>query len=380
MGSSIGGLVGGIAGSFLPVPGVGTALGTAAGSLIGGAIGGGSSATAQGNAAQNMAGATNRAVQSSLFRPVGVTTNFGSSNFQIDPATGQLTSAGYNLSPQLQSIQSGLLNTAQNYNPSQYQQASQGLFDLGRGYLATTPEQAATTYYNQQRQLLAPGREQQLAGIQNQMFQTGRSGLGVGGTSAGYTAGGPGLMQASPEMAAYYNSIAGADANLAAQADKYGMERTQFGLGLMNSAPGLFSAGYSPYATLLNTANTIEGMGQNSMSLGSALGAQQSTAGAQAGRLDLLGTEAMNPYMVKNQSYNPMANILQGTTTMGSGTDLSKAGSQLGDWFGDIIGGGSGMGLVNRSATSSDLMNAIGATSSSPLSTGNAYANEWWMG
>ena len=51
----------------------------------------------------------------------------------------------------------------------------------------------------------------------------------------------------------------------------------------------------------------------------------------------------------------------------------------IGDWFGDMIGGGSGMGLLNRSATSGDFMNAIGATSSGPLSSSNAYANEWWM-
>jgi hypothetical protein len=342
MGSSIGGLVGAVGGSFFGAPTVGAALGSSIGGMIGGGSQSGAAATAQGNAAQNMAGATNRAVQGATFRPVGVTTSFGGSNFEVDPATGQLTSAGYNLSPQLQGIQQGLLNTAAGYNPAQYQNASQGLFNLGQSYLATSPQQAATDYYNQQRQLLAPGREQSLAQVQNQQFQTGRSGLGVGGTSAGYTAGGPGLMQSNPQLAALYNAQAQQDAGLAAQADQYGQQRTQFGLGLMNAAPGLFSAGYSPLSNILGLSNTLEGMGQNSLSLGSALGAQQSTAGAQAGRLGIIGADAGNPYMIKNQSYSPLGTILSAGNTPGAASTnmdaLGQAGGKLGTWFGDLIG------------------------------------------
>lgn len=337
MGSSIGGLVGGIAGSFLPIPGVGTALGSAAGSLLGNALGGGSAATAQGNAAQSISGAGQQASNAAMFRPVGVTTNFGGSNFQIDPATGQLTSAGYNLSPQLQSIQNNLLGTAAGYDPTQYRNASQSLFNLGQGYLATSPQQAASDYYNQQRQLLAPGREQQLAQVQNAQFQTGRSGLGVGGTKAGYTAGGAGLAQSNPQLAALYNAQAQQDATLAAQADQYGQQRTQFGLGLMNAAPGLFSAGYSPLSNLLNLSNSVEGMGQNALSLGSSLGAQQYTAGAQAGKLGLIGAGMAAPYGIANQSYNPLASALQGQSTLGL-TGTQPQSSALSDWFGNLIG------------------------------------------
>ena len=102
-----------------------------------------------------------------------------------------------------------------------------------------------------------PGREQLAAQVQNQQFQTGRSGLGVGGTTQGYTAGGPGLMQTNPQLAAMYNANSQQDATLAANADQYGQQRTQFGLGLMNSAPGLFNAGYSPLNNILNLSNTV---------------------------------------------------------------------------------------------------------------------------
>ena len=44
--------------------------------------------------------ANQQAAQMSQFRPVGITTRFGSSNFQVDPTTGKLTSAGYNLCPE----------------------------------------------------------------------------------------------------------------------------------------------------------------------------------------------------------------------------------------------------------------------------------------
>lgn len=330
MGSSVGGLLGGIAGSFLPIPGVGTALGSAAGSLLGGALGGGSAQTANQNQAQALSGAGQRAYQSSMFRPVGVTTNFGGSTFQVDPTTGQLTSAGYSLSPQLQNIQQGLLGSAAAYDPSQYQNASQGLFKLGQSYLATSPAQAAQDWYQQQQNVLAPGREQQLAQTTNKMFQTGRSGLATGGTKAG------GLLASSPEMAALYNAQANQDRQLAAQADQYGMDRTKYGLGLMTAAPSLFNAGYSPLTTQLGLANTIEGLGQNAFTLGTGLGTSGATAGANAGRLGLAGAEMASPYSLRAQSYNPLATTLQGQSTLGmTGTSTN---SPLSDWFTGVLG------------------------------------------
>ena len=45
-------------------------------------------------AQENLARATQQGVAGSQFRPVGTTTRFGTSQFQVDPTTGQLTSAG----------------------------------------------------------------------------------------------------------------------------------------------------------------------------------------------------------------------------------------------------------------------------------------------
>lgn len=387
MGSSIGGLVGSVAGGFFGGPAgaaIGSSLGGAAGNILGGTMQGGSSARAQGNAGNSIYGAGQYGQTSSQFNPIGITTNFGKSNFTRDPITGQITQAGYTLDPRLQGISDTTLGSASAYNPNQVGQAAQPLyggaasaFNLGNQYLATSPQQAAQDYMTQQRELLAPGYEQQLAGIRNAQFQTGRTGLATGGTTAG------GLMQTNPELAAYYNAKAQQERTTASQADQYGQQRTQFGLnlfgtggGLLGQVPALTSAGYTPLNTMLGTANTIEGMGQNAFDLSTTLGAGQSTANANAARFGLAGATGAAPYQVANQSYNPLANVLQGTS--GSAA-MGQAGSKLGNWFGDILGGGTGMGLLNSSASSGDYMNNIGATSSGSLSTGNASAGEWWM-
>jgi len=99
---------------------------------------------AQGKSAQNAANtsaqaqlqAAQIAADAARFRPVGITTRYGTSNFQTD-AQGNLIGAGYNVSPELQAYQDrlqaltgGALTQAeraqQQYEP--LQQAAGGLF------------------------------------------------------------------------------------------------------------------------------------------------------------------------------------------------------------------------------------------------------------
>ena len=240
--------------------------------------------------------AADRAAEAARFTPVGITTNLGASNFAFND-DGTLKSAGYTLDPRLQGIQNNIYGQAGAFDPQAIGQAAQplmggasSLFNLGKQYLATSPQQAAADYMAQQQGLLAPGREQQLAGLRNQQYQTGRTGLATGGTVAG------GLQQTNPELAAYYNSIAQSDKTLAAQADQYGQQRTQFGAGLfgtggglLGQVPALTTAGYSPLQTQLGLVGSIEGMGQQPFDLSTALGAKQATAGAQVGQNLLYG-------------------------------------------------------------------------------------------
>lgn len=230
----------------------------------------GLSAYTANQAAGNLQQAGQAAAQQAAFRPVGITTRFGRTGFNYGP-DGRLIGAGYQLAPDVAAMREGLLGLSgqglqQAYRAAGYQpaieEASTGLFNLGRGYLAQTPQQAAQQYMQQQQQLLAPGREQQLAALQNQQFQKGRSGLAVGATQAGFQAGAPGLQATNPQMAAYYNAMAQQDAQLAAQAQQAGMRQTEFGQGLLGGAINLAGKGYGLQQAALSPFQTSFGLGQ----------------------------------------------------------------------------------------------------------------------
>jgi hypothetical protein len=281
----------------------------AAAAIMGGAslLGGSMQSRATRQAAETSARAqlesARLAAEASKFRPVGVTTRFGSSNFQFDPS-GYLTGAGYTVSPELQAYQDrlqaltgGALTQAemaqQQYAP--LQQSATGLFGLGQQYLQQTPEQVASQYMRQQQDLLAPSRERQMAQLQNQLFQQGRGGLSVGATGA-RPSGAAGLGATTPEMEAYYNALAQQDLQLAAQAQQAGQQNVAFGAGLLGTGAGLmgqYQAGQvgalSPFTSYLGAGSTIESLGQQPLEMGSALGGRAATAGANVGQALLTG-------------------------------------------------------------------------------------------
>jgi hypothetical protein len=450
------------------------------------AIGAGFASNQSQQAQQNIAAGTQAtaqaAAEAAAFRPVGVTSRFGSSGFQYDPQ-GRLIGAGYQVAPDIAAQREALLGLSGNaltqagqaqMATAPAQQAAQGLFGLGNQFLPTsagysaapeagqlsgflrqqaaqaapagfsasptaasqaysnqlsgiagaalpssfsgqaTPESqayynqlsntanqvmptsydttaAAQRYMQQQQALLAPQREQQLAGIRNQLQQTGRSGLATGATSAG------GMAATNPEMAAYYNSIAQQDAQLGANAGQQArsnlqsdiglasqlggaglsalnssqqfsannaLSRGAFGAGIMgqgygatnaagqqnlsnslnlgqfaagqlgtalqtqtsadeiarqrllsnistgtglyNSGLGLMNAGYgsqqaalSPYTSYLGGATSLEALGQNALTTGTALGSSQAAAGALQGSLMNAGRLESN-YALQN--------------------------------------------------------------------------------
>ena len=216
------------------------------------------------------------AAEEARFRPVGVTSRFGTSRFQFgipgvsepqrstyktdeeyqqalsDYQTrvakeGRLVGAGYDVAPDIAAIRDRLLSQAggEQFSQQALQQA-QGLFGLGQQFLPTSPETtmspeaaayaaqlrglagqvtpttydptaAAQEYVQQQQALLRPERERQLAETRESLFRTGRSGLGV--------AQGGDLQATNPEMAAYYNALAQQDARLAAEGSQIGRQR-----------------------------------------------------------------------------------------------------------------------------------------------------------
>jgi len=259
------------------------------------------------------------AADAARFRPVGVTTRFGSSNFTTD-AAGNVVTAGYTPSAEITGYQDRLSNLANQgltdvegaraaYSP--LSSAAQNLFSLGQGYLSKTPEQAAQDYISKQTALLAPSRENQLAELRNRQFQTGRSGVA--------TSQGGNLMNTNPEMAAYYNSLAQQDLVLAAQADEEARRRITYGAGLFDTGANLQgryytgqTAAYSPFTTAMDTSSGLERLAQQPLDLSTSIGQRVSTANANVGNLTSQGIINAANTMAPANAYSAGGNFLSG--------------------------------------------------------------------
>ena len=318
--------------------------------LVGGVMAGNTARGAANTSAQAQLEAARIAAEAAKFRPVGVTTRFGASQFGFDPS-GNLSSAGYAISPELKAYQDRLMAMGggglaqaemaqQQFAP--LQGAAQGLFGLGQQYLSQSPEQVAQQYMAKQQDLLAPGRERQMAQLQNTLFQQGRGGLSVGATGM-RPGGGAGLGAASPEMEAYYNALAQQDAQLAAGAQAEGQRQVAFGAGLFGTGANLMGeyqrgqvGALSPFQAYLNATQGIEGLGQSALDIGSNLGGRASTAGANAGNFLLRGGMGAAETARYGNQFDPLASSLQ---AIGQNPMLAQG---LGNWMrggSDVSGG-----------------------------------------
>jgi hypothetical protein len=232
------------------------------------------------------------AAEAAKFRPVGVTTRFGTSKFTTD-AQGNVIGAGYTASPEIKAYQdrlsalaasglTGAEGAAAAYAP--LTTGAQSLFNLGQGYIQETPEQQAAAYIAKQQALLDPMQQQQLAQLQNKLQAQGRGGLSV--------AQGGNLAATSPELAAYYNALAQSNLALAAQGQQAGQQQATFGAGLLSTGSDLMgkyyagqTAAYNPFATAIDTSSGLESLAQQPMTLGTQIGAKTTASAAEAGRL-----------------------------------------------------------------------------------------------
>jgi hypothetical protein len=264
---------------------------------------------------------TTLAKQAAMFRPVGMTTRFGTSQFQVDPVTGQITSAGYTLSPEAKNAQDRLVTLAgQGLTQAEgaqeafapLQTGAQNLFGLGNKYIAQSPEDVAKNYLASQMALLQPGRELELANLQNRLQQQGRGGLAV--------AQGGNLGATTPELQALYNARAQQEALLAANAQRAGQQDVLFGAGLLGQGAqtmgqyyGGQQAAYAPYTTALGQVQNLEQLGQQPLQMGASLGQQAATAGANVGRLGLTGAgQSVALATGQAATNNPYASLLSG--------------------------------------------------------------------
>lgn len=305
------------------------------GSLIGGGLGllgssmqASSARRAAETAASGNVAAARIAAEEARFRPVGITTRFGRSQFTYGP-DGRVTGAGYTVSPELRTYQDRLMGLAGTTGldvaaaaPGLYApltDASGRLFQLGQQYISESPADVAQRYMTSQLDILAPQRDRQLAALRNQEFQRGRTGLSVGATGL-RPGGGAGLGATNPELEAYYNAIAQQDAELAARAEEQGQRRLAFGTTLFGTGADLLG-GYqrglvgslAPFQGYLGAAGDIEALGQQPLELGSALGGR--IANPQGGASLLSGGQRAAEYMFGANQLSPTARFFQGLST-----------------------------------------------------------------
>jgi hypothetical protein len=293
------------------------------GAIIGGVLGGNAARDAAGTAAQAQLESARIAAEAQKFRPVGVTSRFGSSNFEFDE-NGYLKGAGYTPSGELLGYQGFLSGQA-----PQTQEDVAGLLSLGRGYIGEDPNAVRQRYIQQQRALLAPENEQALAGIRNNLFQQGRGGLATGATNEG------GLMATNPEMAAYYNALAKQNAALTAGADQAAQQQITYGQGLLSSA-------YSPLQTNVGLNATFEQLAQSPLDIGAQLGGRAATAGANVGQSLLAGGMEAAKTMQAANAYSPWGSAISGAA---SNPQVQNA---LGQWMNNNNYGGTPQGAYGQ--------------------------------
>jgi len=265
--------------------------------------------------------------QASAFRPVGMTTTFGSSDFGITDVGGvpRVTSASYQISPELKALQDqlfGLTGGAMGYAQGAQQAAAplgaaaQGLFGLGGQYLAMSPEEARNQYMQEQYAMLDPIRQREEQRLGASVFGRGRAGLNIGDMG-------------QPELFALASARRGQDLQLAAQAEQAAQQRAQFGAGLFGTGAGLLGSQYSiptqalgPLQSYLGTLGSIEELGQQPFNLGLAVGgAAQPGATAGANLLSAGLTQAAQTQFAGQQAANQQMSSLLGGL-LGAGANI----------------------------------------------------------
>lgn len=368
-------------------------------------------------AAAQAADQQRQAAQAAAFRPVGMTTAFGTSQFtrEIDPSTGlpYISSAGYTAAPQLSNLQSNIMGSlggayaqgqaladmyapmaegaqgafqagktvygyapivagygsnVAGYAPQLYSQGqglfglgsnvaaqSNALFNAGAGYLAS-PEQAQAQYIANTQAALAPSQEQELAKIRNQLFQTGRSGLATGGTTAGN------MQTANPELAAYYNSLAQQNLNITQAAQEQARQNVILGSNLYGQGGALAGQG----AGITTQGGGLFGQGTNLYSTAGNLYGQSADIYGQGANLYTQGGNILN-MMAAGQAnaFSPLQSRLNLAQQVES---LSQTPYQLGVQLGQAMQPGQTAGMQNLSQAAQTQYGGVQAANAANVS------------
>lgn len=300
-------------------------------------IGGQQAARAQRRAAETSANAQLEAArmqaEASRFRPVGVTTGFGSTRYVMGP-DGYLVEAGYDLRPellqqreQLMGLLPGQLSEA--LGQTQYYQDLGGQFaGMGEqvlGGISLDPTQAAAERTARMQELLAPGRA---IGQERMFSELAAKGLtGIGANIGGGAAVNPIAAAREQELAQIDRAIAAESLDRARSDIDLDLARAR---GLFGTAQGFqfdtLGRALSPYQSALAQAQGIEALGAGALDIGTALGSGERTAAQAAGRAMAQGMEgaALTRQQAANLAAQQQAAMLGGLGRRLEGFDWSQ--------------------------------------------------------
>jgi hypothetical protein len=266
------------------------AAAVAGANILGSSMAGRSAERAARTAASAQEQAAMTAAQASAFRPVGISTRFGRSDFQVetDPATGlpRLMSAGYEASPEIRAYQDRLSQlAASGLTQAEAAQAAaaplggaaQRLFGLGAGYLAESPEAARQRAFSMLQDVRRPEQMREEARLASSVFGRGRAGVNIGGAG-------------QPELFALARAREEQRARDVLAAEDLAQRQIGFGAGLFGTGSSLYGTMYqlptqalSPFMTAFGAQQAVEQAALQPLEIGSNLGGRAvNTAGAQA--------------------------------------------------------------------------------------------------
>jgi hypothetical protein len=240
-------------------------------------------------AAEAQRQAAQQGAQVSAFRPVGMTTRFGRSMFDITDIGGvpRVTGASYETAPELIALQDalmgltgGALGTAQQAQMAAQPlgAAAQGLFNLGAGFMAESPAEARQRIFNELQAARLPAQQQEEQRLASTVFGRGRAGLNIGGVG-------------QPELYSLAQAREAQRAQDIYNANQQAQQQINFGTGLFGTGAQLLGQQFAvptqalgPLQSLLGTVGSVEELGQQPFQLGLAVGGATqpgATAGAQ---------------------------------------------------------------------------------------------------
>ena len=271
-------------------------------------------------------------------QPANATTGFGTG--LADPERGIYN---YQLDPRLAQMRDIFYGGSQNFLPSQQDLAfsqgvsGQGMQTYGRGSellnqaLGLDTNQIAQQYYNDVQGLMAGDRAQEESRLADTLFNTGRTGLGVG-VEGGYV---------NPQQYSLLRAREQANSQLGVDAQQYARQQRTgdiaSALGIQQGGLGNYTAGYQAGALPYQTTAGLFGLGTGIEQLG-----MQGTLGMAMQGL---------PYQ---QAIQQQKQAIENASSEGGKGGIGGALGGIGDAIGGVsnmFGSGWGKDLLNLGAS-----------------------------